>query len=227
MTEGRTENRTRRGWLIPTGLIVLSVVPVLGGAMRLAQLAGGAEVTPENARFFASPVPVVVHICAVSVYAILGAFQFVPRLRRGRWHRTAGRLLVPCGLAGAVTGLWMTLFYARPHDVGDLLSGFRLVFGSAWLLCLVLGFAAIRRRDFRRHRAWMIRGYAVGMGAVTQGLTQAPWIAAFGLLDQLSKAMLMLAGWLINIVVAEWAIRRRPARRVSPSPIPAMEGKAR
>lgn len=86
-----------------------------------------------------------------------------------------------------MSGLWMTAFYARPHDVGDLLTGFRLEFASAWIACLVLGFAAIRRRDITRHRAWMICGYAVGMGAVTQGLTQLPWIVAFGTLDQLSK----------------------------------------
>jgi hypothetical protein len=48
-------------WLI-AGLLVLSVVPLASGAFRLTQLTGGAEVTPANARFFASPLPVVLHI---------------------------------------------------------------------------------------------------------------------------------------------------------------------
>lgn len=203
------DQRTRRVWPVPAALILLSVVPVLGGALRIVELGGTPRVTPENARFLDAPLPVVVHICAVSVYAVLGALQFVPGLRARRWHRGAGRLLVLCGLAGALSGLWMTLFYARPPDVGDLLSAFRLVFGAGWILCLVLGFAAIRRRDVVRHRAWMTRGYAIAMGAATQGLTQAPWLLAFGTLDKLSKALLMLAGWLINLAVAEWAIRGR------------------
>lgn len=210
-----TTASARREWLVLAGLIMLSVVPVLAGAVRVAELASGAEVTPGNARYFASPLPVVLHIFSVSVYSVLGAFQFVPSLRRRKlgWHRAAGRLLVPCGLVAALSGLWMTLFYARPDDVGDLVSAFRLVFGSAMALSIVLGFVAIRKRDIVRHSAWMTRGYAIGMGAGTQLLTQLPWILAFGPLDQLSKALLMLAAWLINLAVAEWIIRRRLTKR--------------
>ena len=56
----------------------------------------------------------------------------------------------------------MTLFYPRPAGDGELLTGMRLVFGSAMVASIVLGFAAVRRRDIARHRAWMIRGYAIG-----------------------------------------------------------------
>src|SRR6187551_1986271 len=64
-------------WVV-AALIMLSVIPVAAGAFRLSQLAGGAQITPANARFFASPTPVVLHIVSVTVYALLGAFQFVP-----------------------------------------------------------------------------------------------------------------------------------------------------
>jgi hypothetical protein len=73
-----------RGWLVPVALIALDAVPVAAGAARLTELAGGAQVTPENARFFASPVPVVVHIVCVSVYSFLGAVQFASGFRRRR-----------------------------------------------------------------------------------------------------------------------------------------------
>lgn len=205
--------------LIPAAIILFSVIPVLGGVLRLAELGGGAEITPDNARFFASPVPVVVHAITVSVYSILGAFQFSPGFRRRRpgWHRAAGRLLVLCGLVGALSGLWMTVFYPKPDDVGALLTGVRLVFGTAWVACIVLGLAAIRRRDVTRHRAWMIRGFAIGLGAATQAVVLTAWFVAVGVPDRLSKALLMLAAWLVNLAVAEWIIRRqakptRPAR---------------
>ncbi len=220
-----TISSTKPGWLVPAALIMLSAIPVAAGALRVAQLAGGAGITPDNARFFAVPLPVVLHILGASVYCLLGAFQFVPGFRRRRpgWHRLAGRLLAPCGLAAALSGLWMTLFYPRPDDVGDLLTGFRLVFGSAMVASLGLGFsamvaslglgfAAIRRGDVARHRAWMTRGYAIGLGAGTQALTQLPWILAVGPLGTLSKALMMLAAWVINLAVAEWVIRRRPTR---------------
>jgi uncharacterized membrane protein len=200
-------------WLVPAALLVLSAVPLAAGAFRLTELASGAEITPANARFFASPLPVVLHIVSASVYAILGAFQFAIGFRRRSpgWHRAAGRLLVPCGLLVGLSGLWMTLFYPRPAGTGELLSALRLLFGSAMVMSIVLGFAAIRRGDVIRHRVWMMRGYAIGLGAGTQVLTQLAGVMIVGPPSELSAALLMGAGWVINLAVAEWAIRKRPA----------------
>ena len=57
-------------WLAPTGLILLSLIPIVAGAARLTELTGGAEITPRNARFFESPIPVVTHIVSVTVYSV-------------------------------------------------------------------------------------------------------------------------------------------------------------
>ncbi len=208
---------TKANWLVPSTLIALSAVPVVAGAVRLVGLVGGAEITPDNARFFAVPLPVVLHILSVSLYCILGALQFAPAFRRRRpdWHRAAGRLLVPCGLVAALSGLWMTQFYPPVDGDGDLLYGFRLLFGSAWVLFIVLGLAAIRRRDIAQHSAWMMRGYANGLGAGSQALTYLPWFLIVGTPPgELSKALLMGTGWAINLAVAEWFIRRRPAHPI-------------
>ncbi|WP_083502473.1 DUF2306 domain-containing protein [Sphaerimonospora mesophila] len=198
------------GWTGPIGLIMLSAIPVVAGALRVGELAGGAVVTPANARFFATPLPVVSHIIGASLYGIVGAFQFARRFRTRRpgWHRMAGRILVVCGLVAALSGLWMTMFYPRPEGDGDLLAVFRLVFGTAMAVSLVLGFAAIRRRDFRRHRAWMIRAYAIGVAAGTQAFTQLPWMLLVGPPGEIPRALLVAAGWVINLAVAEWIIRR-------------------
>lgn len=59
---------------------------------------------------------------------------------------------------------------------------------------IVLGIIAIRRRDLAAHRAWMVRGYALGIGAGTQALTQALWVAAVGPPGETDKALLLLAG---------------------------------
>ncbi|TMR88927.1 DUF2306 domain-containing protein [Nonomuraea basaltis] len=216
MTDKSTTKAARAGWRVPTGLIVLSFIPLLAGALRLTELTSGAEVTPENARFFAAPLPVMVHIVAASLYTFLGAFQFAPRFRRRRpgWHRAAGRVLAACGIAAALSGLWMTLFYALPAVDGALLGAFRLVFGSAMAIFIVLGVAAIRRRDIARHRAWMTRGYAIGLGAGTQAVAFAIWLLIHGPADELARALLMGASWAINVAFAEWIIRRRPARSV-------------
>jgi uncharacterized membrane protein len=201
-------------WLV-TALLILSAFPLVAGAFRLSQLAGGAQITPANARFFASPLPVVVHIVSAGVYAVLGAFQFANGFRRRRpgWHRLAGRLVVLCGLLVGLSALWMTLFYPWPTGDGALLYIFRLLFGSAMVGSIVLGFTTIRRGDVIGHRAWMMRGYAIGLGAATQMLTLMAGGIIAGPPSELSRALLMGAGWVINLAVAEWAICRRQTPR--------------
>ena len=194
-------------------LLVLSAIPLAAGAFRLNQLGGGAEITPANARFFASPLPVVLHIVSASVYALLGAFQFSTSFRRRwpGWHRAAGRLVVLCGLLVGLSALWMTLFYPHPVGDGDFLSALRLLFGSAMIVFIVLGFTAIRRGDVTGHRAWMMRAYAIGLGAGTQMLTLMAGELIAGPPSEFSRALLMGAGWVINLAVAEWILRKRPA----------------
>ncbi|MGE5373617.1 MAG: DUF2306 domain-containing protein [Bacteroidota bacterium] len=216
----KTPSRKRpTAWLV-VGLILLSTIPLTIGALRLNELARGAEITPANARFFASPLPVILHILSASVYALLGAFQFVSRLwRHGTgWHRWAGRLLVPSGLVVGLSGIWMTLFYPRPADASDLLFILRLLFGAGMIVSIVLGYAAIRRRDILQHRVWMIRAYAIGLGAGTQVLTGMVGALAFGTPSELENALLMGAGWMINLAIAEWIIRKRPTPRARTAP---------
>ncbi|MFE4833914.1 DUF2306 domain-containing protein [Arthrobacter sp. NPDC056691] len=210
-----TRQRRRYGWLVPAGLIFLTLIPVLAGAARLTELTGGAAITPRNERFFASPIPVVTHIVSVTVYSLLGAFQFSPSLHRGRrsWHRAAGRILMPAGFLVALSGLWMALFYKLPPSDGLLLLILRLVFGSAMLVSLVLGVLAITRRDFARHGAWMTRAYAIGVAAGTQGIILIIPELLTGPPDVTTRAVLMGAAWMINLAVAEYVIRRRSRSR--------------
>ena len=58
----------------------------------------------------------------------------------------------------------------------------------------------------------MTRGYAIALGAGTQVLTLLPWSLLFGVADELPRTVLMTAAWVINVTVAEYAIRR-PAHR--------------
>lgn len=211
-----TVTQKRREWLIPAGLLVLSLVPAIAGTVRLVELSSDAEVTAANARFFASPLPVVLHIISVTLYSLLGAFQFAPGFRRRHrdWHRIAGRILIPSGLVAALSGLWMSHFYPWPVGDGILLYGFRLFFGTAMVLALLLGIFAIWRRDYANHGDWMVRAYAIGLGAGTQVLTHLPWVLYLGAPDELTRALLMGAGWVINLAVAEWIIRRQPAQPI-------------
>ncbi|NUR07581.1 MAG: DUF2306 domain-containing protein [Nocardioidaceae bacterium] len=203
-----------RSWPVPVGLVVLSAVPLTAGLLRLVQLAGGPPVFPADHRFDGFPLPLVVHIVGATVYALVGILQLLPRFRRRHltWHRRAGRVLAVAGLLVAGSALWLTLFYEAQPGTGDLLYLLRLVFGSAMAAALLLGFAAVRRRDIAAHRAWMVRAYAIGLAAGTQVFTEGIGGAVLGT-GELRSDLAKGAGWVINLAVAEWVVRR-PARAV-------------
>jgi uncharacterized membrane protein len=205
------------GWPVPAALVALSAIPLAAGSLRLVQLAGGPDLIPADDRFPGFPAALVVHIVGAAVLALVGAFQFVPRFRRHHrtWHRRAGRLVSGAGLAVAGSALWLTLLYQAKPGTGELLYVLRLVFASAMAASLLLGVTAIRRRDIAAHRAWMIRAYAIGLAAGTQAFTEGIAGAIFGV-GELRMDLAKGAGWLINLAVAEWAIRR-PARRRRPT----------
>jgi uncharacterized membrane protein len=210
---GRPAPAGGTSWGPPVALVGLSIIPVAAGVLRIIEIVGGPQILPANPRIDASPAPVVVHLVSAATYALVGAFQFSSRLRRRHpgWHRKAGRMLVGAGLVVAVSGMWITLLYPGAPG-GAWLWTVRLVVGTAMGASVVLGYTAIRRHDIAAHRAWMIRAYALGLGAGTQVFTETLGEATLGAGD-MSKAVSLTAGWLINAVVAEWAIRHRVRRR--------------
>jgi len=156
--------------------------------------------------------PVVIHVIAATIYALLGSFQFSTgvRLRWPTWHRRAGVLLLGCALLTGATGIWMTAAYSIPPSLqGPLVCGVRLVVGVAMLTSIVKGWASIVRRDLAQHEAWMIRAYALAQGAGTQALIFLPLMLVSGPVFGLTRDVLLSAAWVLNIVMAEWIIRRR------------------
>lgn len=209
-------------WRTPAALLALSAVPIAAGIARLLSIGTDAAITPDNARFMAAPVPVVLHIVCATLFCALGALQFAPGWRRSKpnWHRIAGRALVPLGLVAALSGVWMAQFYPPASQApasfdGPAVYTLRLLAGSAMALSLCLGLAAVLRRDMVRHQAWMVRAYALGLGAGTQVLTHIPWLLFPSLQGGLARALCMGAGWAINLAVAECLISRQRRMRLS------------
>lgn len=201
--------RSKSGWLAITGLLLLSALPVLGGVLRLQEVS--AE--PAGTLLLASTIAIVAHIVAMTVYCVLGAFQFSPALRTRRgWHRTAGRVLIPAGFIAALSAVWLAVFFGGPIEELAL-AMIRLVFAVAMTLFLVRAVMAIRRRDFAAHGDWMTRAYALAVSGGTQALVFALWTIPLGEVDALGEAWLVAAAFVINSVVAELLIRRRSVRR--------------
>jgi hypothetical protein len=101
----------------------------------------------------------------------------------------------------------MTHFYPLPPDLqGNILYVARMLVGFMMVLSITLSFIAIRRGNIASHRAWIIRGYAIGQGAGTQVLVMIPYALLVGTPDVLTRDLLMCLAWVINIALAEWFI---------------------
>jgi len=197
-------------WLVPLGLLALSVVPTLAGVVRFAEIVQG-DVTAENARFLHAPISAVLHIVGANLFAIAGAFQVTSVLRtlHRRAHTWLGRVTLPLGYVTALSGLYMTATYPPAPESGMGITIVRLVVVAAMLVFAVVGTRALVRRDYRAHGAWMLRLYALGIGGGTQFFTHLPWFVVVGGIPPADVSVaLMAGGWIINVLVAESVIAK-------------------
>ncbi len=213
-----TRSARPTGW-VPFALVALVVIPAVAGSLRLVELAGGPLLLPANPRMTASPAAGGrAHHLRRRRTPCSAPSSSPPRLRRRRprWHRAAGRVLVVLGLAVALSALWMTLFYPRQPGTGELAYLFRLAFGSGLAASIVLGFSAIRRGDVTTPPGLDDPRLRPRPGAPAPRCS--PWASAARcsapavLITDLSLG----AGWVINLAVAEYVIRRWAAR---PAPL--------
>lgn len=123
----------------------------------------------------------------------------------------------------AASALWLTVFFPPQPGSGPLLFLLRLVVAPAVVGGLVLGVAAVRRGDVAAHRAWMTRTYAVALAAGTQVVTEGIGGALFGH-GPLALDASRGAAWVVNLAVAEWALRRSVARPSRPRRVPGQGG---
>ena len=150
------------------------------------------------------------HILPGAVYLLIAPIQLWRRFRTRHFavHRRMGRVAL---VAGIISGAFAIVFGAFHAFGGPLEASAAIVFGAWFLLALATAYRAIRRRDVRTHRRWMIRAFAVGAAVGTIRL----WIGlfeAFGLMS--FRDAIGVAFWLsfvLHAVAAELYLRWRPS----------------
>jgi uncharacterized membrane protein len=87
-------------------------------------------------------------------------------------HRRLGRILLGAGLLTGASAVVIGVLF--PFGGRAEMSA-TVLFGAWFGVCLVLAFRAIRVDDIVRHRHWMTRAFAIGIGVGTIRI----WIALF------------------------------------------------
>lgn len=160
--------------------------------------------------FVAHPVLIFLQIIPGSIFLLLAPFQFSSRIRtRHLWfHRWSGRLLVVAALIVGLSGLVLGALF--PYG-GPASRSAVFVAGALFLFALIRAFIAIRRRDVVRHREWMIRMFAIGLGIATVRVVGLVLIAITGGSFQDLAGISFWSGWVITFGAAElWIRHTRP-----------------
>jgi uncharacterized membrane protein len=160
----------------------------------------------------------VVHVPCAATAMILGALQLVPRIRaRRRVHRIIGRTFLGFGTVAFVMTA-IPLAITTPD--GNITRYGVLIPAAAWPVVAVIAWRAIRRGDVVRHREWMLRLFAITFFAITTRmlvplmlLAQVPVMSSRydGDVQAAVTASIPIGqwlGWIVNLAIAEWIIRR-------------------
>jgi uncharacterized membrane protein len=136
------------------------------------------------------------HGLAGVICLCLGASQFSTRLRQRhvRVHRILGRCYVTAVAVAAPMSVYITMLHnALPTRIAIITQA------SLWLLTTATAFYCIRHRNFREHRQWMIRSYAITLIFLTDRVIDA--IPGLSDLDTDGDPTVL---WMCNIIA--WVV---------------------
>jgi uncharacterized membrane protein len=169
------------------------------------------KVAVVESRFAANVAWIVTHAAVGSLFLFLAALQFIRPLRRRylQLHRWNGRVLVASGIPIALTSFFFGVLIPAAGIREAVIVGLA---GTYFVVSLVNGARAIRRRDVRRHGEWMTRAFAAAVGISTVRLVAAVLdltLTPRGWALEDVFVMSLALGWGLTIGVTEIAIVAR------------------
>ena len=166
-----SRSASRIVWIGVSFLVVIGVAAVARRTVVLLfhGTLGSGSSSPAAALdtgFARHTVLTLIHILPGALFLTLATAQFMPGVREKhlRFHRWSGRSLVVLGLVIGISALVMSF----KMNIGGLNeTAATTLYSIVFLICLTKAYLLARRREIARHREWMIRAYAVGLGVAT------------------------------------------------------------
>ncbi len=190
-----------------TGWSALALLSLLMVALAGRYLTLDPEVffPQQRAVYLAHTAGLLTHVVGGMVALLAGPLQFVGAVRRRwpRFHRWLGRTYLVGVALGGLGGLYMARL---AYGGWGARLGFALL-AVAWLASTAMAYRRIRQGDVRRHRAWMVRSYALSFAAPMLRLEQLAFMAAGTEFTTAYVAVAWLC-WVPNLLVAEAGLAR-------------------
>jgi hypothetical protein len=188
-------------------LFIATLIPIISAPIRMFQIL--TDQLPADAiKFNAVPWALFLHSLGGMTFGILGPIQFSGAIKKrfGKFHRISGRIFVVAGMFLGLSAIRLLIEF--PNSSTWVLVTARAVAGLGMIIALTLALHAIINRDIVRHLNWMIRAYAIGMGAATIAFIQLPIFLIRGkALEGYLADIAFVLSWVINLTIAELVIR--------------------
>jgi hypothetical protein len=157
----------------------------------------------------------VLHALSGAVALVAGSLQLrlATRLLRGRrqLHRRIGQTYLWAAWITSLSSLGVAAFF----DVSIAAKAMFATTSLLWFTTTTVGFLRIRQGRVRQHREWMLRSFALAFFFVT-GSLWPPILAATALPQAIGSPLALFVSWSLNLLAAEWWIRRtKPNARQS------------
>ena len=194
--------------VVPAALYFGILLTIILALVQVVQIPLGA-LPQDSQRLSVVPIWHLMHVLGGATFGILGPIQFgrVLMRRYGLMHRVIGRVFVAAGAMISLSSL--SLLWHFPDTYSVAMSSGRLLFGIALGVALAIAMQTIHRQDFTRHRNWIIRAYAIGMGATATLMVFFPIFVITGEPPRgLISDILFLGSWVGCVVLAEALVRR-------------------
>jgi len=194
--------KMRLGWSVMLLLAIFLFIL----ASRYLMLNPDTYFPEQKLVYMAHTTMLLMHIIGAMAAIIIGPFQFLDGIRKGRWlkiHRWLGRIYLLGVLFGGFGGLYMArlAYGGLPAQLGFA------VLGLLWLFTGWMAYILIRNKELERHREWMIRNYALTFAGVMLRLW-LPLLTSIGLDFTIAYIAVAWLCWIPNLFVAQWLIHR-------------------
>ena len=190
-----------------TAVALLGTITLVSAVVRLMDMSNGVARFSSDVRYLQNPLATWMHVVPGLIFLIVGPLQF-SRTIRARWirlHRILGRVFIVTGVFLVVISFGIVFMFPTIGGVVTAVANF--TFGLLLIFALIKAFLHVRRREINLHREWMIRAFAIGLGASTIRL----FIVAFvGIANAQIEEIFGISFWMgftLNLLVAELWIR--------------------
>ena len=151
-----------------------------------------------------APIIFIFHAFSGAVALLVGALQLNRHLliSNRTAHRIFGWIYVAMIWLSSTGALWLAVTF----DVSLISKIIFSILAALWFCSTTLAFLYAKRRQFKQHREWMLRSFALSLFFITFSF----WVDGFSsfLPERVGYPLAVFTSWSFNILVAEIWIRR-------------------